>query len=306
MKTGPGARGTLGGVPRYSTLTRLTRALGALAGTPELTAELLAQLVGYSQQLTNDARLVTPLDYDQTAVALSDRPKRKWYTRRRDVRDITHLMVHTSGVDGGFGVAAYQWRPWLRVYDNLVANGKVTDDPGWWLDATRTDLRAVQPPHVAPDEARLEWAKSMALMERYLATPYHHISAPNSVLVRNLPIDVSSWHGNKPNRYSIGWSVDDVWDAGEMPRRAARDYQRDMREIVEEARSLGAPLTHYTYHRQHSAMRAQDPGPDVASKVVLPVADALGLEFDPKTTGTGLKVRRSWVAAPDWPGVEAA
>ena len=209
-------------------------------------------------------------------------------------------MVHTSGVDGGFGVRPYQWKSWLGVWDDLVRQGRTTTDPGWWKDASRGQLMAVVPEGVDPAVARLEWAKSLALLTRYLGVPYHYISAPNSVLVRNHRLTVTTWHGHQ-NRNTAGWGIDDVWDPGEMPEAKALDYRRDFHEIVADMRAQGAPLVKVKAHAQTSRQRGRDPGEDIWAKVVRPEMDRLELVFDSTIYGSGRPLRSSWWAAPVWP-----
>lgn len=190
---------------------------------------------------------------DQTRVPLPQRPKRKWYPGARDLENITAICLHITAVRGGFG-------------------------------ARRRDVAKHLERGVSAERARV-----LAQADRFLATPYHAVSA--AALIRNLPEHVTSWHGHGANRYSLGYAVD-------MGRGDHVDIQReqDRFESILVRWSLICPNLRYVEaHRQHHAMRGRDPGPDVFAPLH-EVAAGYGVRARPRhVTGTGRPLPADWL-----------
>jgi hypothetical protein len=190
---------------------------------------------------------------DQRDVPLAHRPKRKWYTQPREFDDVTAFCVHITAVRGGFG-------------------------------ARKSDIAK----HVKRGLDR-EKAVTHAQADRFLAVPYHDISARS--LVRNLPAEVVSWHGRRCNRYSLGYAIDMAsGDAFDLDLEQVR-FDR----VIRERRRECPGIRWIEAHRQHSAMRGGDPGAKVF-RALLDVANDHGIEARPThTTGTGRPLPADWL-----------
>jgi hypothetical protein len=187
-------------------------------------------------------------------VPLEDRPKRKWYRSLRHPNEVEAVCLHITAVRGGFG-------------------------------ARKRDIqRHLNDGHITHDDAIV-----YAQADRFLATPYHAVSA--KALVLNLPGEVVSWHGNGCNRYALGYAIDKA--AGE--RMNIRREQNRFRLACERWIERFPNLAYVETHRQHSAMRGGDPGGDVC-QALSPVIGELGLMWrQSKTTGTGKPMPREWL-----------
>jgi hypothetical protein len=225
-----------------------------LAMLPRNVSEWIGRAVG-------DLQDATPR-YEQEAtecvyledVPLADRPKQKWYSKLRHPNDVEAICLHITAVRGGFG-------------------------------ARRSDIqRHLSDGHITHDDAVV-----YAQADRFLATPYHAVSA--KALVLNLPGEVSSWHGNGCNRYALGYAIDKAAEES----LCIRKEQRRFRLAAERWLERFPNLTYVETHRQHSRSRGGDPGGDVCH-ALSPVIGELGLMWrQSKTTGTGRPMPREWL-----------
>jgi len=187
-------------------------------------------------------------------VPLADRPKRKWYTAPRPAADVEAICLHITAVAGGFGARR-------RDIDRHLADGHITHDD----------------------------AVVYAQADRFLATPYHAVSA--KALVLNLPGEVVSWHGHGCNRYALGYAI----DKGAQDRLDICRERRRFRLAAERWIERFPNLAYVETHRQHSRSRGGDPGGDVC-QALSPVIGELGLMWrQSKTTGTGMPMPREWL-----------
>lgn len=109
-------------------------------------------------------------------------------------------------------------------------------------------------------------------------------------------------HGNDLNARSLGIEIEGrykglVKHGGQRPSDEVVQSARDaLRFLVEEARSLGAPIKYIWAHRQSSGTRRDDPGEDLWKKVALDYGvKVLGLETQPeKTWDRGYPIPVEW------------
>jgi hypothetical protein len=134
-----------------------------------------------------------------------------------------------------------------------------------------------------------------ARQSRYRETPYHGLYSPkDKASIVQWPAWAHTYHGNKANATSVGWAYDGRFPGDELTLPGARAA---LRHFVRAMRSAGAPLRYIEAHRQHSANRAGDPGPEIWSRLVRPLLRELDLqERATRTTGTGLTLPPDWLA----------
>ncbi|MGH1346273.1 MAG: hypothetical protein ACRBN8_32200 [Nannocystales bacterium] len=153
---------------------------------------------------------------------------------------------------------------------------------------------------VTQSAVRRSGSETMARVGRYQNTPYHGIYSPRDrASIVQWPVWVHSYHGNRSNAYSLGWSYD-----GKLPGDAldVEQAQLSLAHLVSVGREFGAPLQYVEAHRQHSAQRGGDPGQAIWQRVVVPMLSKLGLATRPAhTTGDGLPLPDSWTV--DTPSV---
>lgn len=203
-------------------------------------------------ELPGECNTVTAIDLE--GVPLEDRPRQRWYRQPRHPNDVDAICLHITAVAGGFGARR-------RDIDRHLADG-----------------------HITRDEAVV-----YAQADRFLATPYHAVSA--RALVLNLNGDVVSWHGHGCNRYALGYAID---KGADEPLSVAREQKR-FRFAAERWLERYPMLQYVETHRQHSAMRGGDPGGDVC-QAISPVMSELGLTWrHSRTTGTGRPMPREWL-----------
>lgn len=275
-----------------SILARLEAAPDQLAR--DTLVEQVDQERGMSEPLTPAEGSVQPFSFDQADFPLSKRPKRKWYNRPRRVDEVTHWYMHVTGLKRGFGVAPYQVTPWRRRYDRRVdMHGLPIVDAGegyrWAPEGFTWSVHPASEEVASQVELREHWARTMALLDRFMSTPYHLVSQqPTSILVKNLPATCHSWHGNGGNRHGLAFALDGYGETVED--LDGDDLEHDVREGLEWARAQGCPLTATTFHSCHSAQRSNDPPPRVTKRVWELLGD-LGAPVDRSwVTGTGKPV----------------
>lgn len=150
--------------------------------------------------------------------------------------------------------------------------------------ARRRDIERHLERGVLPDRARV-----LAQSDRFLSVPYHAISS--NALVFNLETTVVSWHGHGANTYSLGYAVD-------MHTRDPLDIRReqDRFSFALKRWAMTCPdLRWLEAHRQHSAMRANDPSARVF-RALHEVALDHGLDARPNhTTWSGRPIPPDWL-----------
>ena len=206
-----------------------------------------------------DPLAVTHLDDYLRSQRPSTSELSKWPVRL--LSRVTSVCVHQTAVPGGFGVKDFQIAAAMR------------ERPDTTLDLL------VQ-----------------GLLWRYRKTPYHAVYSPRR------RVSVVQWHpkwrtnhGNGSNRYSIGWAYDGGFTTHHTDVLDVVGGRESLTRVVETMRKLGCPLRYIEAHRQHSDDRADDPGNEIWSGIVIPVAQALGLELrETFTTGSGKAIPETW------------
>lgn len=233
-------------------------------------AEGVAKRLRICQQQPKIGRLA----YGRNFVDIGHMPITKYKAygpgqRKHSPGETDTMVVHVTGVRGGFGVAKYQERAFIS-------------DPDPVLDSMGYD------------------AYHQALFQRYRDTPYHYIVTQCGTLVKNRPLSQWSWHANGGN-YGVGIAFDCDWNeqlsSGEVD--AFRNAFAIALDIFSSWTGPGVKIK-VASHRQFSKNRAMDPGPQIWQNVVLP--EVLGgrfskIKLDWETTkGTGLPIpnRGSW------------
>jgi hypothetical protein len=121
--------------------------------------------------------------------------------------------------------------------------------------------------------------------------PYHYVySLRDEAVIALRHPRVYTYHGNRANRYSVGFAVDGAWPG-----------DPDHPGLVEEATELvlvhlagqGWPVTALEAHRQHSDKRVRDPGPELWAPIRLACARH-GVRPSDRVTGTGQPVPPEW------------
>lgn len=172
----------------------------------------------------------------------------------RDLSTVTTLVMHQTAVRGGFGVTSRQLRPFR-------------DEPD---------------------------GEQLARVARYRNTPYHGIFSPVSqVSVIQWPAWAYMHHGDRSNRYSLGWAYDGLFPGDELDADGARE---SVRHLLDYAKIAGCAIRFIEFHSQH-ARKPRDPGEEIARRVAVPIAREYGLAFRPeRVTGDGREVPASWIS----------
>jgi len=254
-------------------------------------------LSGLNEPQARQAAFAGPDGFD---IGRWPRTKGKAYAKRRPAPP-THLTVHVTDVNGGFGVskrAVQRWGDYL--YDHA---GKLPAFvPEFPLD---------------PMDDAIASARRLALWERLAGQAYHQIGSANGDSLAIRGIDSWSWHAGKwANTNSAAWALDchhaqdlDTWtiQTGQASLRAL--YWR-VAAYWEVETGEPAPVIRVIPHRATDKNRRVDPQGNVAhgvwTDVVLPVVDSTpGLEVDYEfRIASGRQVPRVWDpnALHDWKG----
>jgi hypothetical protein len=204
----------------------------------------------------------------------------------RPLRWVNTLVVHQTAVSGGFAAG----EDWQLKGHKLV--GLLSSSPNW-SDELNEDHWLIPDP--APAAGRLF---------RYETQETYHglYSQRDRVSLNQFSARWRTFHGHESNARSVGWAIDglfngksdtDTLDVDGATRALIHFVGCVRRELV----ASGLPASQLRYieaHRQHSDQRGRDPGPEIWSQVVLPVAKVLGLETTERTTGTGKVIPDSW------------
>lgn len=111
-------------------------------------------------------------------------------------------------------------------------------------------------------------------------------------IVRKLPADVHSYHGNGSNRFALGHCYEAATPDGPFDWDLAIE---GIVRAVEAERADGSPIEYGYAHAQFSAMRARDPGELYWRRAVMPAAEITGLVLDVESkAGTGAKIPAAW------------
>lgn len=186
--------------------------------------------------------------------------KRKGSRRKRHVGHIDRIVIHVTGVHGGFGVSKRLRKRWERT----VEIGRVDTD----LVAQLVEARANR-----FGDGKL--AQRLALWERYRNTPYHEIAAANGDVLRNRRLAQRSYHAGKGND-GAGLAIDCAHDEElddwliETGRAAFSDLVRRLRRHGDPNRELLVGP-----HRATSGQRRLDPNVGVWREIVLPMVESL-------------------------------
>jgi hypothetical protein len=162
----------------------------------------------------------------------------------RSVASVDTIEIHATGAEGGFGVSAAQIRA-------AAKSGRRSNVP----TGDRTQAR----------------------LSRYRKTPYHGLYSPRDrASVVQWPATDFTYHGNSPNRVSLGWAYDGLFSPDHSDELDVEGGRASLRHLITAALEQGCPLRRVTAHAQH-ANKPHDPGARVWLEVVEPVADEFGL-----------------------------
>lgn len=208
--------------------------------------------------------------------------KRRWLART--VASVDTVLVHATGVAGGFGVGPRQ-----------LASALAEMDPG--------------PEDLVSDV--MTQARIRALVKRFRETPYHgyFVSKPKGYAGGD-PFSLSmvqwaatdfTYHGNSPNAVSVGWAYDGKFTPSEHDDLDVEGGRESLRHLIRAAVEQGCPLRRVTCHANHAPppkhAKPHDPGPRVWLEVVRPVAEEFGLTLENDWTSGGAKPwARRWMA----------
>jgi hypothetical protein len=196
---------------------------------------------------------------------LQDRPSKSGLHLPRVDRD--GALHHHSAVHRGFGLSRGQLAAARRAleedFDAVVSRWRNAD-------GERIGLAALPSTEIL---LRVE-----ALSRRYKQTPYAQIFHPGlNVLFLNLKPNVRGWHGGRANRryYGFCWDENSLYESVEHADQAIL--------AVRTGRRFAAP--HLDRSRRDSGHCAwtnkpHDPGRDWIERVLLPAAEADGVEVD--------------------------
>ena len=173
--------------------------------------------------------------------------------------------------------------PWLKGRPSVTRETEHVDT----LLAHQTDVRGG---FGAPSlEGRI--ARWMGSGPEHRGVPYHYLYSPRDEAVIALRHPrVYTYHGNRANRYSVGFAVDGAWPGD--PEHPG---------LVEEATELVLahlagqrwPVFRLEAHRQHSDQRGSDPGPELWAPIKRACARR-GVVHSSRVTGTGRPVPPEW------------
>lgn len=193
-----------------------------------------------------------PDAFDNTATPVP-KGKTKAYPDPRNMSELDTIVVHVTGVRGGFGVTS------KRVRELQKQLGSTTH------------------------ESINRIAQRIALHERYKGTPYHQIGAANGDVVRNHPLERRSWHANAAN-FAVGCAFDcannetlDLWQIDTFRKALGDLYWR----VCLESPRAWADGVRIIPHRCSNADRRKDTDVTIWREVVLPlVAETPSLRID--------------------------
>jgi hypothetical protein len=208
--------------------------------------------------------------------------KEKAYPDPRDMSRLDLIVVHITGVNGGFGVSPKAVTRWQK----RIACGDIPAELRRQIaDAGQTNIQAM--------------ARRLALWERYRACPYQRIAAANGDVIRNHPLERRSWHANGANT-GVGWALDigpkdrlEPWHI-ETGRAALDGLISDVLCQSSHAWEHGVRIVP---HRASSRDRRADTGANVWREIVLPMvrhwATHARVDYDFRI-GSGLPVPITW------------
>jgi hypothetical protein len=159
--------------------------------------------------------------------------------------------------------------------------------------------------------------KELAKAKRALNVACHGLAFRDGFYALPNPLSWYVWHANALNEGTLGLEVEGLYSGLKdnlttLPDEAANttwgskpmevtdlvveSARACLKHIVEEARSLGAPMQFIYAHRQSSPTRQSDPGQELWERVVLEYAvPVLGLKTNPRfTIGGGRMIPKSW------------
>lgn len=208
--------------------------------------------------------------------------KEKAYPGERDMAQLDLIVVHITGVNGGFGVSPRAVKRWQK----RIITGDL--DPLLRAQVARAGVTNIQ-----------ALAQRLALWERYRACPYHRIAATNGDCLINHPLERRSWHANGANT-GTGWALDigpkdrlEDWHI-ETGRRSLGMHIADTLRESPKAWEHGVRIVP---HRASSKDRRGDTGANVWREIVIPTVkrwgEAARIDYDFKI-GNGRPVPISW------------
>lgn len=147
--------------------------------------------------------------------------------------------------------------------------------------------------------------RELALARRSLRVACHAMAFRDGFFTLPCPLTWYVYHGNGFNATTLGIEIEGKY-AGEESKKADGDQELDavviesaraaLKYLVEEARTLGAPVRFIYAHRQSSETRRADPGEAIWKSVAVEYgSEVLGLERRPELVmGGGRQLPSSW------------
>jgi hypothetical protein len=182
----------------------------------------------------------------------------------RDPAAIDTILIHVTGVSGGFGV--------LR---SAVAK--------WEVEAL---ARKLDP-------------RDLAITERLRATPYHGLVIRSPLIIRNRDLAQRSYHGGPAGNHAAGFSLD-MGSRETMPDAFWPAARLGLLDLAQRLADAGArPPFRLIAHRQVEPpnRRGDDPGAIAWRNTVIPVVtdhpDLLWADLEHQANG-GLPIPKSW------------
>lgn len=197
---------------------------------------------------------------------------------RKHGRKPEGIMVHVTGVPGGFGASRR--------------------DITWAQAQIDTNGRYVRKNQHNPEEYR----RVLAIIGRMTGAsrggggqPYHRmvLQSGDGLILNGW--NEYTWHGNAGNRQFNGFAIDGDFKREPLTHEvieAGRWGLSSYAEFLE--RKIGKRPT-ITAHRCYARGRGRDPGADVWREIVRPVALDLGLEIHDVAVDGGRRIPSSWM-----------
>jgi len=235
--------------------------------------------------------------YDQTRVTERGAENIKWYnpnaplgTRTgRSRRTLKRgICFHHTAIRGGFGTRRARVDAWMKAGGDVSPRVPVPgggSQPGEWLTLPIQDVGVR--------------ARALAVADRYRGfvsdsgnrgVPYHAVYHPGlRLLVRNLPTDWVTWHGDGSNNDFAGWA----WDAHSGSEEPPAELEDAIGNTIEEDRRLGhyASGVEFTVHAAWTN-KPRDPGRAFVQRLI-ELAPMFGatIRMDFKATPRALSIR---------------
>jgi len=206
---------------------------------------------------------------DYTQLNMSERERK----RHRIADGIDGIMVHVTGVPGGFGASR--------------------GDLAWAQQQIETGGKYVRANTQSPDEYR----RTLAVIRRLTGAsgrdrgmPYHRmVIRSGDGLILN-PWYEYTFHGNTGNARWCGFAIDGDFAREELTPEIIEASRWGLTSFAEYMAKRLSRKPRITAHRCYARNRGRDPGEAVWREIVKPVCDELDLEIHSVAVGGGRKI----------------